>query len=168
MSTARIPIGPALRHSPIFWLGVFPAILLLWTWADSRHRLSTCVIHYEPRQREALVLRDSAVRYEVFYSTRFGQDFHPGVEDVPGPTSGFERKEIRRWVKKVEPLFPCPVYEAFHPQYDKVDPMIRRGVPFRLHTTLILPFWLILLGYLPLWITSGLWQGRQRIRRGSP
>lgn len=162
---AAMPFFP--RLPPLFYLGLLPAICVLWLWADSTIRMSRWHHSRSTDQLTVLSAMNSALvleRISIIPSGKERPGFPPAGHaplwsptgkwgefarhPVPGPGGSGVR----------ETLFPALKWETV------------RVTPFRATTDVAtrrrsLPFWLILGCYLPLWLLPAWWQGWRRRRK---
>ena len=143
------------RLPPLFYLGLFPVVVLLWAWADStNHETYWHRCWKEWRVEHRVELRGSALHF-----------LHTRVEGMPSPS--FEAlAETGKWGRihraplrgATATFFPPPRDET---RSEKPFPHIDLGMSYLIRER-ILPLWVILLGYLPPWLLQVWWQARQK------
>lgn len=151
-----------LRHSPLFWLGFFPIVVILWAWADSQRFQTKWITKQGADRATALEISRSALQLRKDHATRMseaevGTSMHKIYEHVPpfGPIGTFGVIERHPYVSKkiVIPWFPAPA---------KTDEKQVSSVWRFTITIFRVPFWLLLAGFLPLWLPLSWWQARRR------
>jgi len=149
-------MSPIRRLPPLFWIGLLPVVILLGLWADGLRYSSGGSYCRDPENCWAFSCRDSGIYLE-----------HMVLEKrEPGKIEGtklIETTESGDWVRLpyvCTEIFPMP--EAMLSSPLKIDG--NGGPDLEIHF-LLLPFWLLLLGYLPLWLPLAWWQARRRRRR---
>ena len=148
-----------LRHVPLFWIGLLPVIILLGTWADSTRYTSIWRYEVDPNRDFHLVLADSGIqttwqRREILRATDF-----PQVTVVPLPPTGPWGEWSRR------PGLPLPKRPWFPPLASAHDS--RQLAPYLIVNmdVHLVPLWLILAGWLPLWCGATWCQAWRKGRR---
>ena len=153
-----------LRHSPLFLIGWFPVVLILWAWVDSMHFYTEWRYCRDPLKQYRASSEYSEIgvgwnRAEKLRSEPLLADGRPASAfysftpfDLSKPTGDFRRGE-----QKASKWFPRPRLRY------KSEPNVgafRTDVAYYARV----PFWLLLVCYLPLWMGASAWQVR-RIRR---
>ncbi|MCW1917005.1 hypothetical protein OJ996_25675 [Luteolibacter sp. GHJ8] len=141
------------HRSPLFYLGLFPLLFLLWAWWDSNHhsttfmkvRGSTSLVHLQVITHSRGALRITDQKVEVIHaSISTGTDF--GRSSVAS--------EERLWC-------PAPHLEIAR-QTTSETADYQPEIITESHLTL--PHWLLILAYLALWSLLLFWRSR-RIKR---
>jgi hypothetical protein len=144
---------------PLFFIGLFPVVCLLWLWADSVGHQTSWAYCRDPQHRRVVSLGDSSIYLE-----------HMTIQKrEPGNDAGFKLNwtgERGDWSRdpadasKDLKLFPKPEANLFTPL------TLGGGGGPDLHIySLELPFWLLLSGWLPPWLLLAWWQARRRRRK---
>ena len=147
-------MSPLRQLPPLFFLGLFPVVILLWAWADSVGHATVWYRSPTGESVDQIYIVNSAlvVEHAMVNPTR------PDLDD-PFPGDGgfghFNRLPNGSGFTGEPSLFP-----AF--ERTSVDPAhLSRNDPFLVSLS-SLPFWLILLAYLPLWAGLSWWQACRR------
>lgn len=178
-----MPLKLPFRRSPIFLLGFLPLVILLWGWADSDRYFTRCIRCRQPNSLTYVHVRASAVwivwdyidlkeapdgltRWQgvstgpslpapsvIYADTGVWGQWHRTAFEYTGPFGTPGSKPAFR-----ERFFPPPGY-THHPE----ERRLHQSYPGRHRHTLTLPFWLLVLAYLPPWLVLAWWQAR-RIR----
>lgn len=155
-----------LRSLPaLFFIGLFPVVILLWLWADSRQAALSWA-YYPPEGhgdlRTSIFTWSSALHFSrlSFIPTNPSQENRDQgrpqwYQTEPGPWGEFRRQK----------LSPPSGGKLFPPLEKSIIRRRLLGDWEMLGPTLILPFWLILLCYLPPWLLLAWWQARRRKRK---
>ena len=151
------------RLPPLFFIGLFPVVCLLWLWADSmQHRTTwrrccgTCNEHLIRTFPSGINIRHIELTDEMPA---------PGTTNIynytpPGPTTFFG--EITRARLGSGP----GKSSAWAAPSTSEGRMAPRGFDFMVVTRVWhLPYWLILACYLPLWLLLTWWQARRREKK---
>ncbi len=158
---------------PLFFLGFFPVVILLWAWADSTGFQSQWTYVDEADVTKAVSLEASAL---IWQSHERDSSFVPVIPPVSSLSGGFtiscsfgpsgilgildrlciSRHAISGGTAAAGGLFPAP---------GKTTALVP-GNPawysrFR-DSTITIPLWLILLAWLPVWLALSRWQARRR------
>ncbi len=151
------------RLPPLFYLGLFPLVCLLWLWADSMVNMMGW--SYGRRWDEKLGV--GVNRGEVYYGRVMATELKPGRladygPDGPlrmtGPYGQCYRMPFPDGGGKM-PWFP-------QPKIGTTDPWCSGDPAFSFVTHYVdLPFWLLLLGYLPPWLGVAWWQAKRRRKK---
>lgn len=151
------------RPTAFFYLGLFPLVLLLWAWADSRH-FHTRFLRNSDQNRQACVGIEKATLYFKTMSIPRDADTRPFGPRGPFPPTGFGdilRRELEPRItasgvpRKVRWLAPYEHYRG---------DMTAAEVTFTTTFTGI-PFWLLLATYLPLWLAASFIHARYKRKR---
>ncbi|WP_035613724.1 hypothetical protein [Haloferula sp. BvORR071] len=152
-----------LRHlPPLFWIGLLPVVALLWLWADSTsYETEWCHCREWNRARTL-----TAYHSELVYQRR------EVIERVPGagerffpyyplaktwPAGRLQHHPVARPAEKA-PWFPAVRSYVVQDRHRSQD--------FEYVTEVAeLPFWMILLGYAPIWLGISWWQARRLRKR---
>jgi hypothetical protein len=178
-----MPLKLPLRRSPVFLLGCFPLVILLWGWADSDRNFTRVIRCRQPNSLTGVQLRASSLWIVVDYIdlkeapdglTRW-QGISTGPSLPPPSVIYTDTGPWGRWLRTgfhhTDPFgapgpvpafrdrcFPAPAYTRYPEQ-----PLPRPSYPGRHRHTLKLPFWLLVLACLPPRLGLAWWQAR-RIR----
>ena len=149
-----------LRRSPLFLLGFFPVVILLWAWADSL-RQSRQWKRVLPTNRDQV--RWIAVEESGIYFGARKVVSRSGREGIPvfryKATGPFGEFYLRELTPGKPAIFPRP--KRLHGLEENMgDATVER-------TRYLIPFWLILLCYLPLWLGISRWQVMRKKRKFS-
>jgi hypothetical protein len=158
-----------MHRTITFYLGLFPMVILLWAWADSRH-FHTRFLRNSDDSRQACVGIEKAALYFTTMSIPRDADTRPFGPRGPFPPTGigdFLRREIKPRITasgvpgKVRWLAP---YEHYRSEMTAAE--------VTLTTTFTgIPFWLILAAYLPLWLGLSYWRSsriKKRLQQSLP
>lgn len=146
------------RLPPLFLIGLFPVVCLLWLWADSRNHAT----HWNriPHAQELYVLTatDSTLHYTHKWATGWEDDAARRVR--PWGSSGpfghvFRTPALAAIFHGHSAMFPAPAWKLTQEREFGLELSTRQW---------ILPFWLILLAWLPPWLGLAWWQARRRRR----
>jgi hypothetical protein len=139
-----------LHRTLTFLLGLFPLVLLLWTWADSA-RNSTTWFHCT-RPEQALMIGMAGSNFAIGTI-----DLRPDAEHrrILTRTSGYGRIERYSLAHAKPRIFPS---------------LTGPDLSFQVHRDLTLsarrfPFWFLIALYLPLWLAASHWHARRIARR---
>jgi hypothetical protein len=145
------------RLPPVFYLGLFPVVLLVWLWADSIQYDTTWDYCPEPYHRYRVMASESCL---FLGHASFDRPGYPGFP-VNRPWGSLARSSVRNYVTAVPPgLFP-PARRTIGSGVILFD----QAFFTQLENGRYLPFWLILACYLPLWLAPAWWQARRRRRK---
>ncbi|WP_035613736.1 hypothetical protein [Haloferula sp. BvORR071] len=147
-----------LRHlPPLFFLGFFPVVILLWAWADSMRHDSGWFRAVADKSSEGLQLRSSALvhlRFEII--PPLASSF-PIPHIIPTESWGdFSRLEVNPAYVGSRKPFPAPA---------RTQEVLPASLPEPSQMVLsrtVIPLWLILTAYLPVWLGLAYWQARRR------
>lgn len=152
-------------HSPIFWLGFFPVVVILWAWADSLNFQTQWFRRPEPKIATVVEVSRSALQFRKQHAVRrseaeVGSAMTKLYENVPpyrdvGPLGSITRHP---YISKriIIPWFPAPA---------EIDEKQNSSVWRLTNTGFRIPFWLLLAGFLPLWLAGSWWDVRRRRAR---
>lgn len=147
------------RLPPLFFIGFFPVVCLLWLWADSLYHTmiwTHCPASF-PLVARWIITGDSEID--------FGASENLAVPIGDPPTKSinsfdrYETKSLGSASTSSEPAkwFPAPRSLAEHTTTD-VHGSVRRW-------RRSIPLWLMLACYLPPWLLPTWWQARRRRRK---
>ncbi|WP_035613705.1 hypothetical protein [Haloferula sp. BvORR071] len=149
------------RLPPLFFIGLLPVVILLGLWADS--------IGYRTRwerwgkdsslQVVAIAARVFVIRIDARTWEPEGHERYIYMGPHPGETAAFGRLKFRE-------KMPGKMLSAdWFPAVERNEQVIRFGGQVYEQRAQVLPFWLILVCYLPLWLGLAWWQARRRRKR---
>lgn len=151
---------PFFPRLPLFfYLGLLPAICVLWLWADSMSQMTVWTRNRSSNESTLVSARESALVIEhwtVIPSTKEHVGAPPpgyGAWGTTGPWGVFSHFPIQGMRKTP---FPALREDSYHiTPYRTTEDIATRASS--------LPFWLIMLCYLPLWLLPVWWlRWRQR------
>lgn len=132
-----------------FYLSLFPIVLLLWAWTDSRSHWTLWQLRRGVDHAVWIELEESALHLGETLTQTPGESYLGGsYSNLPANAlTGWTREPLQR---SVESWFPEPR-------------VVRRSEGGHLFpainlTHYVLPLWVILLGYLPLWLALVAWR----------
>ena len=140
------PVKPTLRRNGIFLIVLLPIIILVTAWADS--------IRFQSSWRKSwsgedlLVLKLDSSTFEI-------RDSFVAKTSSRGLFDGQLRGRFSRSLLKGTghgPWFP-----PFHGEYE--------SLPGRKLNSTVIPLWLILACYVPLWVGISLWLSQRKSKR---
>lgn len=138
-----------LHRTLSFYCGLFPIVLLLWAWADSRTHWTLWQLRRGIDHAVWIELEESALHLgETLTQT-------PGESYLGGSYSQLPAKALTSWTRE---SIPHPV-ESWFPEPRTLHR--REGghsFPAINLTHYVLPLWLVLLCYLPLWLGFTAWR----------
>lgn len=154
------------RLPPLFFLGLFPVVCLLWAWADSQWKISTFSFCWTTGRGHSIGIYPSAISLTRTVAR---------LEAPPAPLPP-------GWIPTMIPFSPLtptfpgnfrrgdaalnfPDGAAFFARFQVRSREWNTPTHHITSSTCFLPIWLILLGYLPLWLGLSLWQARRRKRK---
>lgn len=140
-----------LRPTTFFYLGIFPLLMLIWAWVDSVKSHTHWA--YQRTLHHGFVFELSESRLAFRSVTRTPDNTAPLPNHLPwyGNFNRFGSMQTRADGTPV-PVFPMPMHDELRPWYPQ-------GFDYRVAT---IPMWLIIAGYLALWLGIS-WR---RARRG--
>lgn len=149
-----------LRHLPLFWLGLFPLVILLWAYADSLRYCSSWGYAPKPDRWDQITLWAAGIQIDTASITALpGHEGEaiPGGEGLvtTGPWGEWKRRADRnygtlKWFAKPwSETFGYPIEKSHH----------QGGIQRRI------PLWLIIAPYLLLWFALTAWQARRWKRK---
>ncbi|WP_265594898.1 hypothetical protein [Haloferula sp. BvORR071] len=143
-----------LRHlPPMFWIGLLPVILLLGVWADSLFYFSEWRYSEFKDRSLRVALKPSVLEMESHW---IEAPRVPTVEcDETGPWGDWHRHRAAPEAERI--WFPLPSSVQSIKSYSRKT---------LLHSDLqIIPFWFVLLAWLPLWLGLAGWQAWHKTRK---
>jgi hypothetical protein len=150
-----------LRPTALFYLGLFPIVILLWAWADSVTMNTVWGRKGQDGRTLHIGLANSCLR--VGFITRI-----PDPAVAPSPPGRFQgeltRFSLARVTRRGEPI---PIFPALRWE-NGPRPGAGPSFDFRM---VHLPFWLIFAAYLPLWLGLSYWRSsriKKRIQQSLP
>ena len=153
------------RLPPIFYLGLFPVVCLLWLWADSLTYRITWSLCRQWDLEHVVELRESAFHFirQTAAEKYPGQAVQYEPQGPLGKTGAFG--SIYRF-----PLQPARTMSSDllfqRTGFSSTGPSSHGhyGIVFS-SRKFVLPLWLALLVYVPLWLGVVKWQARRRRKR---
>lgn len=142
-----------LRPTTFFYLGVFPLLMLVWAWVDSVKAHSDWAIRRKPHQTLVLELSESRVGWRSITRTPDNTERLPALTPWYGKVNRFGSMQTRKDGTPV-PVFPMPMHDELQPWYPP-------GYHYRVVT---IPLWLIVCGYLALWLPIS-WRCARRAQK---
>lgn len=140
-----------LRPTTLFYLGIFPLMMLFWAWVDSVNSHSDWAIRRRPQQTFVLTLAESRAGWMLITRKPGNPEPMPALTPWYGRINRFGAMTTRADGSPV-PVFPVPFHDELHayrpPTYG--------------YQIVTIPLWLIVSGYLALWLPIS-WS---RARRG--
>lgn len=151
-----------LRHSGLFYWGLLPVILIIWAWADSMTNRTSWYQNRNGGGSLSLIIENAAFRIED--STPLpGNEADAAVLATP-PYAGIYRVGAIGHDRTGK-------FVSLFPELGRRDPL----AAYRPHgwhlDILVIPFWLILACYVPLWLTISYWhvhRKRMKLRSTMP
>ncbi|WP_035613708.1 hypothetical protein [Haloferula sp. BvORR071] len=155
------------RLPPLFWIGLLPVVILLGLWADSLGNVMTWT--RAPAVADRLKLYSAKGALESVHEVQVVES--PGIRTEAqawgnrwhrtGPWGRFERRQMLSRSSRLAPFFPSYSRSSTS---DILDSAFTGRV--KIHSTaMILPYWLVLLCYLPPWLGLAWWQARRRRKK---
>jgi hypothetical protein len=142
---------------PLFYLGLFPVVCVLWAWADSTNNYTSWIRYHTWEQSHSIAASDSAL--ELHYTTR--AELTPGAaaaimrgSRITGPFGRITRNHGRAGMDA--PWFPASETITYSGSESGIGYQQERWR---------LPFWQILLYYVPPWLALAWWQARRKQRK---
>ncbi len=146
---------------PLFFIGLFPVVCILWLWAQSTQE-ELCWRYCPPEARgmwiRSIRAVDSALRFSStsFVPSKVPNEGGPLIDephwDETKAWGSFDREKLSAPARmKIFPSFVrSSSWQPIGREWDAVGQSV------------LLPFWMILLGWLPVWLLPAWWQGRRR------
>lgn len=143
------------RLPPLFYLGLLPVICLSWLWADSMQARMSLRFAGIRNESLGIATQPAVIHFHKTEATEILPGFMPrspaGASGGGGSLKGFSREELSlpagRW-------FAMPALGVNGVAYDGNFSYTTRSMD--------LPFWLVLLSYLLLWLSLAWLQARRR------
>jgi hypothetical protein len=145
----------SLRHSELFYLGFLPVFLILWAWADSATMHTNWHHNQGGGNSLCLIIENSALRIEKLSPMPSNK---VGASAPATPIyGGIYRFGANRDQKgNSMPLFPS---------ISRRDPLAKfRAADWNVDV-LIIPIWLVLTCYLPLWLAMSYFQVHRKWKK---
>jgi hypothetical protein len=144
-----------LHRTITFHLGLFPIILLLWAWADS---VTHSISGLQPTGDRNLVAFSSMNSRIDFFSVSLPVDRRTLVASGVSPFANMDGRLSRTEIPSGmdPPWFPAP---------RRVVQTLHSGELAFHHSRVVLPYWLIITCYLPLWLAASFWHARRKTKR---
>ncbi|WP_035613718.1 hypothetical protein [Haloferula sp. BvORR071] len=159
------------RLPPLFWIGLLPVVILLGAWADSLSYHSMWLHGKEANGRDTLSLRNSVLAFARTRAVKVpGSSTIEGMPWSPGGTGRFNTVARYEWSPgRIALTIGGRVDEKrWFPRAEKIEigPISGFATGFTVMTQeWIVPLWLLLASYLPLWLGISWWQARRRRKR---
>lgn len=154
----------SFHRNAIFLLGLFPVVILLWAWADSLHFITGFSKNSGNKGQTSAAIAKAALRVST---TRIPPDadtsqHDPGSLYKPnGPFGDFIRNRTLPNLTAAG----VPAGDPWFPPYRHTRSNTTAFGIKLATTSTIIPFWLILACYLPLWLAASRWRARALRKR---
>ncbi len=147
-----------------FWLGLMPAVFLLWVWGDSRYHETYWQrsVGVPALKSVGLIIAKCEVRgYERVYVVKPGSGYGAGFSFAgTRPWGAFKRSPVSSSDMRC-PWFPAVSSSMTSVPFSRRNEEVLSTIDTRGFT---FPLWPALAGYLVLWIGGMMWRGRRRRR----